>query len=187
MSKPKFPRAMALEVARELCAALKPVCEPGRLIVAGSLRRRKEWVGDVEIVYVPCQLELKDGLFDVRMVPAVDIVLRLMLEQGWLKQRLNVNGYPTWGDENKLAVHVGSGIPVDFFCTSELNWWNYLVCRTGSGESNIRIASAAKDKGWQWHPYHSGFTDDVGNVRTVASEREVFEFAGLAYREPWQR
>lgn len=39
-----------MNVAAELCAALKPVCE--RLILAGSLRRRKPTVGDVEILYI---------------------------------------------------------------------------------------------------------------------------------------
>ena len=49
--KQKFPRAAALAVAKELCDALKPLAE--KLIVAGSLRRRKQEVGDVEIVFVP--------------------------------------------------------------------------------------------------------------------------------------
>ena len=49
--KTRFPRAAAIAVARELCEALKPHCE--RLIVAGSLRRMKQQVGDVEIVYIP--------------------------------------------------------------------------------------------------------------------------------------
>jgi hypothetical protein len=49
--KPRYPAALALEVARELCAALKPHCE--KLIVAGSLRRRKKDVGDLEILFLP--------------------------------------------------------------------------------------------------------------------------------------
>ena len=36
-----------------------------------------------------------------------------------------------------------SGIPVDFFATTEEAWFNYLVCRTGPAELNTRIASAA--------------------------------------------
>lgn len=46
-----------------------------------------------------------------------------------------------WGEKNKLAVHVRTGIPVDFFAATEANWWNYLVCRTGGEQNNIAIAS----------------------------------------------
>ena len=49
--KQKFPRADALSVAKKLCDALKPVC--ARIIVCGSLRRRKPTVGDVEVLFVP--------------------------------------------------------------------------------------------------------------------------------------
>lgn len=49
-AKVKFPRSVAIEVARGLCAVLKPAME--RLIVAGSLRRRKPEVGDIKILYV---------------------------------------------------------------------------------------------------------------------------------------
>lgn len=52
-SKTKHPRANALEVARELTSMLRPLCEPERFIFAGSLRRMKAEVGDIELVYVP--------------------------------------------------------------------------------------------------------------------------------------
>lgn len=37
--KRRWPRSIAVGVARELCSVLNPLCE--RLIVAGSLRRGK--------------------------------------------------------------------------------------------------------------------------------------------------
>ena len=51
--KVKHPRAKAVAVARELTVALRGLCEPGRFIFAGSLRRLKPEVGDIEVVYVP--------------------------------------------------------------------------------------------------------------------------------------
>lgn len=50
--KPKFPRAEAIAVAKEVVATLKPWCLPDRIIVAGSMRCRKDRVGDVEVVYI---------------------------------------------------------------------------------------------------------------------------------------
>lgn len=183
----KYPRAAALAVARELCAVLKPACE--RLIVAGSLRRRKDLVGDVEIVYAPIVAEIRAGLFeaDTQKVSAVDCELDKLQARGVIGRRRNVNGSEMWGEKNKLAFHCASGVPVDFFAATAANWFNYLVCRTGGARSNTEIAAAAKRKGWQWNPYGAGFTNERGELVRMASERDVFAFAGLPWREPWER
>lgn len=186
--KTKFPRAVALAVAKELCDALKPVTE--RLIVAGSLRRRKAEVGDVEILFVPRTETVPDGLFDTKVESLVDRVLERLVGAGVLARRKNVNGSEMWGAKNKLALHAPSGVPVDLFVATEANWWNYLVCRTGPGESNIAICNAAIARGWKWNPYGAGFSRAVGlgtEERAMGSEREVFEFVGLPWREPWER
>ncbi len=188
--KTRFPRAAALTVAKELCDALKPVTT--RLIVAGSLRRRKAEVGDVEILFVPVVAQYKTGLFseDTKSVSLVDECLAGMLKAGVLAKRPNRTGGFAWGEKNKLALHVASGIPVDLFAATDENWFNYIVCRTGPGESNIRIAAAAQKIGWQWNPYGAGFSRPNGlgrEERRVTSEREVFEFVGLPYLEPWER
>lgn len=179
-----------MKVAKELCDALKPVTE--RLVVAGSLRRRKAEVGDVEILFVPKVERRRVGLFaeDVSEVCLVGECLGALLAAGVLAKRLNANGSEMWGAKNKLAVHVASGVPVDFFAATEESWFNYLVCRTGPGESNIAICQSAIERGWKWNPYGSGFSRTVGlgvETHAVASEREVFEFVGLPYREPWDR
>ena len=191
--KPKFPRAVAMEVAAELCRALKSCTM--QLVVAGSLRRRKAMVGDVEILYEPIQVvrqpaqaalltELEDP---AKKIPLVDLQLAFLLDEGVLKRRLNRCGSVMWGDQNKYAVHVATGIPVDFFSVRPAAWWNYVVCRTGGAESNTRIASAAQAKRWKWHPYDDGFTDHEGKRVRVECERDVFRLVGLPYQEPWER
>lgn len=185
--KPKFPRATALAVARELCQALRPAAVEDRLIVAGSLRRRKMEVGDVEILYIPRFLAERDGLFDMRQVNQVDLVLDQFLRAGILAKRQNALGSEVWGQKNKLARHAATGIPVDLFAASETNWFNYLVCRTGSAENNVRLAASAKSRGWQWNPYGAGFTDAAGTTIPVRSEQEAFALLHLPYLDPWQR
>lgn len=183
-AKPRFAFHEAKEVARELCDALRPVVS--RLIVAGSMRRRKLMVGDVEILFVPLRVAVRADLFETASESRADAVLAELLARGLLAKRRNMNGAEMWGEQNKLAVHVASGIPVDLFATTEASWFNYLVCRTGPGESNIAIASAAQRMGWKWHPYGVGFSRGEA-VHAVASEREVFEFVGLPFKEPWNR
>ncbi len=205
--KIRYPRALAISAAKEICDVLKPHCE--RLIVAGSLRRRKESVGDIEILYVPklevmpqmvqadllapppapqfrdlaeCQINAMAGYFK-HAVTGVPFRAKNYL----ITQRRNATGHVTWGEKNKYAVHIRTQIPVDFFKATAVNWWNYLVCRTGSAENNIRISEAAQKKGWKWHPYDAGFTDERGKIIPATSEQDVFALAGLEYREPKDR
>lgn len=185
MSKTKFPFAKARAVGSVLCLALEEECE--RIEIAGSIRRGKPEVGDIEIVYIPKMGTVRDGLFDTKEVSRVDLLLQALLDSGVLAKRRNVNGSEMWGTKNKLALHCASGIPVDFFATTEEAWFNYLVCRTGGAENNTRVAMAAQDKGWKWNPYGPGFTDDHRRTIRVSSEREVFELLGLRYLEPEER
>jgi DNA polymerase/3'-5' exonuclease PolX len=91
-------------------------------------------------------------------------------------------------------------MPLDLFTCTRENFFNYLVCRTGGAESNIKICEAARARGWKWNPYGNGFsrpasthfasngeTIQTPDVHTVTSECEVFEFVGLPYLEPWKR
>lgn len=183
--KTKWPRSEALAVAREMCERLKPCCE--KLIVAGSLRRLKQEVGDVEIVYITRWEERPLDMFAKQQVNLAEEEIGRMLEEGILEKRLSKTGTPAWGDRNKLATH-HSGIPVDLFRTVPEAWWNYLVCRTGPADSNTRIASEAQRRGYRWNPYGSGYTKlDGGTVTAMGSEAEVFEFVGMAYVPPSER
>lgn len=190
--KRKFPRSVALDVARELLGVIAPHAE--RVIVAGSLRRKKPEVGDVEIIFIPKIVVQQDPtqLFAVplKLNCTVTAIEGLLVGGGVLAKRENVKGCEMWGEKNKLAVHVASGIPVDLFAATEENWWNYVVCRTGGAESNVAICNAAIRKGWKWNPYGEGFSRAKGLGReshAIGSEREVFEFVGLDYLEPWER
>lgn len=189
--KIKHPRAQALEVARELTAALRELCEPERFIFAGSLRRLKPEVGDIEVVYVP-RVEQRpdpDELFG-RLIPTnlVDLKLNEWLRDGIITKRVGPLGGQSWGPRNKLAVHTASGIGLDFFAANQRNFWTLLVCRTGSMESNTRVASAAIKLGQTWNMYR-GFEDRVtGDLLFVPdSEQALFAHVRLPYLEPKDR
>jgi DNA polymerase (family 10) len=183
--KTRFPLEDARKVARWLCVTLADHCV--RLECAGSIRRGKPTVGDIEIVYIPELATRAVDFFASETVSCVDLVLDDMLARGIIAKRKNVNGSEMWGQKNKLAVHVASGIPVDFFATTEAAWFNYLVCRTGGAQSNMAIALAAQRRGWKWNPYGAGFTNHDGELVPVRSERDVFELVGLPYLDPCDR
>ena len=188
MSKTKFPRQLAMDVAAIICRELKPLTE--RLIVAGSLRRRKREVGDIEILYIPKYEERQapeELLPKPIQVNLVDEYLNRLLREGAIARRSSVTGSVAWGEKNKLAVWCADGIPVDLFSATEANWFNYLVCRTGSAENNLAICNAAIARGLKWNPYGVGFSYPNGNTIEVKSEQDVFLHAGLEYKEPCDR
>lgn len=185
MSKTRWPHAEALAVAEQLQAILSPACR--RIAIAGSLRRRKPDVGDVELLFVPILTERPDGLFDRRIVDVCSEVVEKLLADGVLAKRPNVNGHFTWGERNKLAIHVPSGIPVDLFGTSEANWFVSLVIRTGSKDTNLRLTNGAIRRGATLNAYGSGVTWSDGTQTPATSEEHVFEMCGVPYLPPHKR
>ncbi len=182
--KRKWPHAEAFAAATELVAALGD--HVLRIEIAGSLRRQKPQVGDIELLMIPKVIELPDpeSVFgEVVATNMTDARIKRLEATGVLARRKNVKGSEMFGEKNKLMVHVATGIPVDLFATTEASWFNYLVCRTGPLESNVAICNAAIGKGWKWEPYSPGFKR-IGYTEPMHSERQVFEFVGLPYHEP---
>lgn len=183
--KPRWPRAQAVPVARRLCEALKPFC--ARLCVAGSLRRRAPVVADVEIVYVPQLEERQVDLFNVEPVDLAAERIDALVTSSVLRKRVGAKGGTSWGERNKLAQHVDSGVPVDLFAATESTWANTLVVRTGPAALCRRICVLAQKKRCKWNTYGEGFSRSDGSVVAMTTEQEVFAFVGLPYKEPWDR
>lgn len=194
MEKEKFPRAAAEAVAAELMVTkyrLGELCE--RWAIAGSIRRKKPEVSDIEIVYVPSEgvRKITDDFFPYsKPVNCMAEGLNVLVEARILKARENKDGHKiaAAGDKNKFVVHLPSGIPVDFFSCPAANWWNYFTCRTGSAASNERISNAALARGYHWRTGGPGFEAmRNGEIIPVHSEEEVFAFVGLPYLPPEKR
>lgn len=161
----------AKEIAEQLKEGLEPFCD--RIEIAGSIRRHKWEVGDIELLCIPRFINDIDQL---------ESEIGYLMHQQILDYRLNKLGRRVYGPKNKLLLHRPSGIGVDIFSTTEECWPVSLVVRTGGKQTNIRISSAALQMGYRFHAYGSGFSTPNGEI-VCHSEREVFETVGL----PWQR
>lgn len=181
----KYPHMYARSVAEHLRIQMFGAC--GKIEIVGSLRRGKPEVSDIELLYVPRFETERDGLFETVGVNMAEKLIARWLADGTLAKRPSVKGTFTWGDKNKLAIHCATGIPVDLFSTTDANWHNSLVCRTGSHKNNVRICMAANSKGAHWNVYGPGFTLDDGKVWPVTCEEDVFRFVGLPYLKPEER
>jgi DNA polymerase/3'-5' exonuclease PolX len=183
--KQRWPANIARQIANELVAELQPRCE--QICIAGSLRRRKAEVGDIEILYVPRMGQVhKSGELFPRPGSLADELFEQWLARSVIRKRPNINGGTTWGSQNKLAVHGASGIPVDLFATTAEQWFVALVVRTGSKDINITLAASARKRRMQLESY-GGLIDVNGERIFPQSEREVFELCGVPYREPHER
>lgn len=185
--KTKFAYADAYPIAQKFVAFLERHCT--RCVIAGSLRRKRQLVSDIEILFVPKLTVIDDpnDMFGAKIqVSSAGAAITALLKSGAIAKRPNKNGDFTWGAQNKLAVHVASGIPVDLFETIEDCFWNALVVRTGPAESNVRIASAAKRSGWNWHAYGNGFTRGRES-KIVKCERDAFDHVQLPFLAPEER
>lgn len=174
-------------VAEALVDLLKPYCV--RIEIAGSLRRGKADVGDVEICYVSKVGDLsKVGeLFAAPGLLADAFINELLV--GKLAQRLNAEGNATWGNLNKLAVHRATGLPVDLFREPKLeDWFRTLVIRTGPKDFNLRLIAGAKERGLVLHAYGESFSrvDSLEPVQ-VTSEKHFLELCGFDWIEPKER
>jgi DNA polymerase (family 10) len=122
MSKTQQPLAEAERIASEIVADLMPVCR--RLQVAGSVRRRKEMVGDIELVAIPRYDPA--GLFG-------DCTANALWEHLHANEVYRfVKGDNAAGRYYQLALPARPGLQVDLFLTQPDNWGLTLLVRTGS-------------------------------------------------------
>lgn len=170
---------MELQQASELAEKLKELLGGSctRIEVAGSIRRRRPDVGDIELLCIPDTSTGADQL---------DRRIKELIEAGVLALRMGRHGRKVYGPKNKLLTHVATGFGVDVFSTDEACWPVAMVVRTGGKATCQRIAVAAQERGYSFHAYGTGFTTPEGML-VCYTEEDVFKAVGLPYKDPWER
>ncbi len=151
----------ALPVAEEICKQLSDnkKANAARVQAAGSLRRMKETIGDIDILATslhPIQLtEAFTNISDVRKV----------LEKG----------------ETKSSILLQSNLQVDLRIVEDQSFGSALMYFTGSKDHNIALRKLAISKGLKLSEY--GLFK--GNERVAGrTEEEVYKKLGLDYIPP---
>lgn len=149
----------AEEIANELVAYLSELEKIERLQVAGSYRRRKDRVGDLDILVIASD----PGSVMDRFVE-YDTV-REVLSKG----------------ETRSSIILVGGIQVDLRLLSEESYGSALMYFTGSKEHNVALRSRAQEHGFKVSEYglFRGDRREAG-----ASEKEVYERLGLKWIPP---
>jgi DNA polymerase/3'-5' exonuclease PolX len=162
----------AQPIADRVLRLLAPYCV--RVEIAGSIRREKPEVGDIEIVAIPRTVRADDlfGGGDMRRSPA-------------FAQRVNGlgtidSGCPTAG--KYIKIQLPDGIQLDLFLAHEDNWGLILAIRTGSADYSHEVLA----KGWVRAGYHSlnGMLCSKAHKIPVREERDLFDLIGLPWVDP---
>jgi DNA polymerase (family X) len=169
----KFACARIRAIAEKVVAALAPLCD--RIEIAGSLRRHRPLVGDIDLVILP-----KDrAAIRAKLVPACTLIA-----DG--SQNLIVDFLISKSERLQLDIffaHAGKG---DLFGQSEpSNWGTLLLCRTGSKQFNIWFAKQAIQAGYHWSPYRGLIQAE--QVVASETEEEIFAALGLSSITPASR
>jgi len=166
----KHPYPAMVEIAREVHAQLSPHCL--RVEIAGSIRRKAQLCGDVEIVLIPKPYDV--GLFASGIATVID---------DWEPVKGQLPCKYTQRIYNPRGLMLPT-VKVDIFIVSPGNWGMQFLIRTGSADFSKMIAARWVEKG-----YHSqgGYLHSGGLKIDTPTEMDVFSRLGMEYIEPENR
>ena len=181
----RVPVEKALKIADELTALLSPFCD--RVEIAGSCRRRKPSVKDIELVVIPKLFEEEVAVDFFATEQRIRCPLDdFILNDKRFELRLNKLGHAAYGDKNKLLVY--KGMPLDIFTADASNWVMVKFIRTGGAENNTMTATLALKKGYELKQYSCGFRNrTTGTIVRTESEEAIYAFLGVPFIPPTER
>lgn len=162
------------DIVDRLASAVSAI--PGVLSVvpAGSYRRRRETVADIDLLVETDR-------------PAE--VLEAVAQAAWVERVGGHGGRGGGGGGNRLTVQLLRGPQLDLLTMPAGRAGTYLVHFTGSAEHNVRLRELARDRGWSLSEHGFARLGQDGAVlrgataelRTFAVEQEVYAFLDLPF------
>ncbi|MFJ6667190.1 DNA polymerase/3'-5' exonuclease PolX [Streptomyces sp. SID8366] len=160
----RVPLSVALDTAEEIVGALEAVTGCRRCAYAGSLRRMRETVGDLDILVAA----RKSGPFMAALCElpgTAEVIAR---------------------GTKKTSVRTGKGLQVDLRVLPPDSWGAGLQYFTGSKAHNIRTRTIAVHRGLKLSEY-GVFDAESGESVASRTEEEVYARLGLPWIVPTLR
>jgi DNA polymerase (family 10) len=157
--KGRLPLGQILPTARNIVEKLKSLKEVEEISLAGSVRRRKETIGDVDILVV-----------SKKPAKVMDFFVKLDgVEKVWGK------------GGTKASIHMREGFDVDLRVVPKRSYGSALQYFTGSKDHNIATRRIAMGKGLKLSEYgvFLGKKQIAGKT-----EQEVYKAIGLPWMPP---
>ncbi|MFO8051733.1 MAG: DNA polymerase/3'-5' exonuclease PolX [Thermoplasmatota archaeon] len=158
--KGRFLLGYVIQEAEDIVDSLKDQCK--KIEIAGSYRRKRETVGDIDILAVSAE---KGNV--VETFSRLDQVSRVVLK-----------------GEKKSTVKLNSGINVDLRMIEEESYGSALQYFTGSKQHNISLRKIAQKRGLKLNEY--GLFEDDKRL-AGRTEEEVYDELGMEWIPPEMR
>lgn len=159
--------AEALEISEMITDALEEQRDIKKMEIAGSIRRRKETIGDIDIL-VTADPEKWEYIAD--FFTSLESVKNVFAE-GETKSSIEVEYHDR---------------QVDLRIIEKESWGAALLYFTGSKEHNIHLRKIAKDKGFKISEYGMFATEDDKKV-AGQTEEEMYDKLGMQWIPPEMR
>jgi DNA polymerase (family 10) len=153
-----------LPVAEKIKKRLTDLPATQQISLAGSIRRRRETVGDVDILAASAEPEKIMAAFCE--LPEIDRILGR--------------------GATKSSIVLLSGVQVDLRVVDKDQYWTALQYFTGSKAHNIAMRRRALDRNWKLNEYGVTNLSD-GKVLHGQTEEDLYRMLGLQYIEPEMR
>ncbi|MBU5612105.1 DNA polymerase/3'-5' exonuclease PolX [Geomonas azotofigens] len=155
------PLGRMLPAAEELVAALKQMAPLERIEVAGSIRRRRDSIKDIDIVATsPDPASVMEAFLNLPQVH--DVIMR----------------GPT-----RASVTIREGVQVDLRVVEPASYGAALAYLTGSQAHNVRLREMAQKRGLKINEY--GIFREEDNVRLGGDhEEDVYRLLDLPFVPP---
>ncbi len=158
-SKERMPLGRALPIAEEIARQIEALPGTSRVIIAGSARRMKETVGDIDILTIA-----EDGAATIQAFVQFPQV-REVLAAG----------------DTKGSVILHNGLQVDLRVVPEESYGAALHYFTGSQAHNIKIRTLARERGLKVNEYGIFRGEErIGGEH----EEDVFRALGMPWIPP---
>ncbi|MCX7589320.1 MAG: DNA polymerase/3'-5' exonuclease PolX [Patescibacteria group bacterium] len=168
-NKGRFILGFIMPLVKQIEANLKNLPEIKNVDVCGSIRRRKETIGDIDILV---SLKNENNQKDIKKVMSF---FTTMPEVEYVYAK---------GD-TKSSIRLSIGIDVDLRIIPQKSYGAALNYFTGSKDHNIALRQIALKKGYKLNEY--GLFDKNGRQVAGNTEKELYEFLGLQYIPPEMR
>ena len=157
----RFLLGHALDIAEEISSKLEKLKWVKKVDVAGSLRRKKETIGDIDILVIS-NAPAKVMEFFTAMEDVQDVLAK---------------------GHTKSSVRLKEGMQADLRVIGEKSYGAALLYFTGNIQHNIILRKIAIKKGMKLSEYGL-FDKKTNNLLAGKTEEECYKKLGLRYIEP---
>ena len=156
-------------LAKQIVHSIEHLCDFGKVMVVGSIRRKRPEINDIDIVLIP-QAWMWNTIIQTLKTNWLAEVVKAGQELATLKIFTSATSEP---------------MQVDIYRARPETWGVLLLIRTGSLQHNIKLCSRAKSMGMMFSAAKGVIKD--GKVVASRTEEEIFRALEMDFVQPEKR